>query len=182
MNHSNNLTFLLIIFALLIFRRIRSIMGFQRYSSTSLMIRMVLFLVFGFITLCLAVLNPITFLTDSIGIVIGLGLLYFGVKHTLFEKRENGLYYRTHAWVEFSIIFLFVARYLYRFYMIKEMGAAGNYQNQQDLNPGLKNLAGDPLTGFVLFIIYTYYVGYFIYIYEKGKKVLAVRVIEKENL
>jgi hypothetical protein len=179
MNNPNNLVIPALVICLLLFLRIRRIMRFQIYSPGALVLRAVLFAVFAFMSLATAILNPLTLLADVVGIVIGLGLLYFGVQHAVFEKREKGLFYRTHIWVEIVILILFVARYAYRFYLLRQGGVMqGEEDAQPDLNRQFQSLAADPLTGLTLFIIYTYYTGYFLYIYQKGKKVLAVQSVQ----
>src|ERR1700722_20007063 len=107
--------------AFVAFRRIKRSIGFQKFSETSLIIRMVIFGLVALLILFGAIINPMSLVYDGIGIVAGVVLAYIATNHAKFEKRENGLYFKTHIWVEITIIVLFMARLGYRLYMYQDL-------------------------------------------------------------
>ncbi len=104
-------SFAILIVALILARRIQRATQFQKYNQTVMIIRIILF---GFIALGFlfySLFDPLILLWDVIGIAGGLALAYVATNHAKFEKRENGLYFKTHVWVEITVIVLFIARF-----------------------------------------------------------------------
>jgi len=150
----------------LIYRRIQKTIGFQKYTPSRLIFRIVLFSLVVTLILCLTILQPMSLISDLVGIILGLVLVFFAIKNTIFETRSEGLFYRTHIWVELTVLFLFFARLLYRFYnMSLVMGSA---QSGERMDTNLNDLR-NPLTSAVFFIICTYYIGYFLFILKHAK-------------
>lgn len=44
----------------------------------------------------------------------GAGLGLTAIRHTRFEHRADGWYYRTHLWIEIAVLVLFLSRIIYR--------------------------------------------------------------------
>ncbi|HXB11017.1 MAG TPA: hypothetical protein VNZ45_03445, partial [Bacteroidia bacterium] len=157
------LPILLIAFA--IFIRIKRSIGFQKYRiavpiARILICTLILVIVFSFGFL----FHPSTLLPDAGGIVAGIGLAFLGVRHAKFEMRKDGLYYRTHIWVEIGILVLFFARLAWRFYDI--YGSLGSIPGEQVASQ--LRYEKDPVTGSIISVFCTYYIGYFIYIASKA--------------
>ncbi len=150
----------------LIYRRVQKTIGFQKYTPSRLTFRIVLFSLVSILILSVTLVNPMALLADAVGILLGLVLVYFAVKNTIFENRGEGLFYRTHIWVELTVLFLFFTRLLYRFYtMAQVMGSTQSEEQTRDRLNDLRN----PLTASVFFIICTYYIGYFLFILKHAK-------------
>jgi hypothetical protein len=156
-------TFIIVLVVLLLVRRIQRSIGFQKYNKAVMIVRIVLFGLIAFSFLFAALLFPIVLAWDSIGIIAGLALAYVATNHAQFEKREKGLYFKTHVWVEITVITLFVARYAYRIFVLKDM-----YQENQSPEEKLEYLK-DPLSGIILYTFCTYYLGYFSFILKEAK-------------
>jgi len=154
---------------MLIVRRIKRSIGFQKFNETTLIIRMVLFGVIILSILSYAITNPASIVWDVLGIVVGMILAYVATNHAQFEKREDALYFKTHVWVEIAVICLFLARFVYRILILKDMFQPD--QSQEDVQAKLQYMR-DPLTGSILFAFCTYYIGYFLFILKEGKKAL----------
>ncbi len=155
--------------ALILARRIRRSIGFQKFNEPLLIVRVVLFSIVSVLFLAFAFLYPMAFVSDGLGIIIGLVLAYTATNHAKFEKRENGLYFKTHIWVEIVVITLFLARFVYRVVVLKDMFEPD--QSQQDIQARMQSMR-DPITGAVLFAFCTYYIGYFSFILKEGRKAL----------
>lgn len=163
------LTVLIALVTLLLVRRIQRSIGFQKYRESNLITRIVLFVLVGALLLSGSVINPSILIPDSIGIIGGLVLAYIATNHAKFEKRGNGLYFKTHIWVEVVIIALFIARFAYRMYMFKDLFQPD--ESPQDMQARMQTMR-DPFTGAVIFAFCTYYIGYFAFILKEGKKAL----------
>ena len=166
-----NPTQYLIIVALIgysIFRRVMRALNFQKYSQNALWFKIGLYCLIEVIMLMLGILNPVNYIYYSIGAVVGVVLVYIGVRHMVFEKRKDGLYYHTHVWVEIGILAIFFTRLAYRFYVIYQ--AAGE-DAPEKVSQRLQ-YAKDPFTGFVFFLLCTYYIGYYFYVYKRSSAAL----------
>lgn len=152
---------------LIISIRVKRSIGFQKYAATRLTIRIVLFALIATLILGMAVLHPSLLMYDVVGIILGLTLAFLAVKNTVFENRNEGLFYRTHIWLELSILFLFFARLLYRLYSV--YGSLEDLHSQLPEQNQLQYIK-DPFTGFVLLLLCTYYIGYFAYILKMAKQ------------
>ncbi|HTB32680.1 MAG TPA: hypothetical protein VK808_11670 [Bacteroidia bacterium] len=160
-------TFVIFLVTLILFRRVKRSIGFQKYSQPTLIIRVVLFSIITLAILAFAILNPKVLLPDGLGILAGLVLAYIATNHAQFEKREDGLYYKTHLWVEITVICLFLARFIYRVVILKDMFQPD--QSQQEIHERMQSIQ-DPITGSILFAFCTYYIGYFSFILKEAKK------------
>ena len=159
--------FLFALVSLLLLRRIKRSVGFQKYNSTVLIIRMV---IFGIITLSIlstSILFPSALPYQGLGVIAGLVLAYIATNHAQFEKREDGLYFKTHVWIEIIVICLFLARFIYRIVVVKDMFQPN--QSQEDLQTKMQAMQ-DPYTSSVLFVFCAYYIGYFSFILKEAKK------------
>jgi hypothetical protein len=153
----------------LIYRRVQKTIGFQKYTSSRLIFRIVLFSLVSAMILAVTIFDPMALVSDGVGILLGLTLVYFAVKNTIFENRADGLYYRTHIWVELTVLGLFFSRLIYRFYTMSQVMQNADERMQDRMND-LRN----PLTSGVFFIICAYYVGYFIFILKHAKHQLPI--------
>jgi hypothetical protein len=155
----------------LIYRRVQRTIGLQKYTSSRLIFRIVLFSLVAAMILAVNALQPMALISDGVGIILGVTLVYFAAKNTIFENRADGLYYRTHIWVELTVLCLFFSRLIYRFYTMSQVmqNADERMQNRMD---DLRN----PLTSGVFFIICAYYVGYFLFILKHAKHQLVKNI------
>jgi hypothetical protein len=163
------MTVVIFLIAFILLRRVKRSVGFQKYSEPTLIIRMVLFSLIALSFLIYAAFYPMALIPDGIGVLAGLVLAYIATNHAQFDKREDGLYFKTHVWVEVIVICLFLARFAYRALILKDMFQPE--QSQQDIQTKLQSIR-DPITGSILFVFCTYYLGYFSFILKEGKKAM----------
>ncbi|WNQ11243.1 sporulation protein [Paenibacillus aurantius] len=155
------------IIALVLYRRVRRTVGFQLYRPRRLKVRMVIFGLIGLLILEASFQHPVSFVADAAGLVLGGVLLLYAVRHTVFEKRESGWFYRTHLWVEMTVVALFLGRLAYR---LIALVSAGPSAAQQPPDPAKwESYWQDPLTAGVFFILVVYYVGFYGYVLKRGK-------------
>ena len=157
--------------------RIRRSIGFQKYRVAVPIARIfVCTLILGIIFTFGFLFHPDTIVPDIGGIIAGAGLAFLGVRHAIFEMRKDGLYYRTHMWVEVGILVLFFARLAYRFYDL--YGSLGHLPAEQVASQ--LRYERDPVTGSIISVFCTYYIGYFIYIASKANKLLKAGSPEQQ--
>jgi hypothetical protein len=154
--------------AFMLYRRFKRTVGFQKLKRTRLIFRSVMFGLLGCVFLSFGMFHPINFVADAAGLTAGLILSYYAIKHLRLEKREDGWYYRTHLWIEVTVLAIFVGRIVYRL-LAMYMQAPGAFYPAPGADP-LQGVANDPLTVAVLFVMISYYIRYFVYLLRKEKQ------------
>ncbi|TXK80983.1 DUF1453 family protein [Paenibacillus sp. N3.4] len=155
--------FLLVAF--IIYRRTKRTIGFQKLSPGRLKFRLILFSLLGLVIFLLGFVHPIHFIGYLIGLAAGVALGLTAIRHTRFEQRSDGWYYRTHLWVEVTVLVLFLGRVAYRFAFI------GVSSTPTTLNPAdPTQFTKDPVTAGVFFIIVSYYVLFLSYLLREEVK------------
>lgn len=108
----------LIVAALVIwglYRRVRRSFGPQILRPRALMFRAYLFIVIGTLILIFIPHTPTLVGAIACGILAGLTLGYFGLRHTRFETTERGKVYIPHTYIGLFVTSLFVARLAMRY-------------------------------------------------------------------
>ncbi|WP_157276920.1 hypothetical protein [Paenibacillus sp. Soil766] len=155
-----------LIFGFFIYRRAKRTIGFQKLSRGRLIFRLSLFSFIGVIILCLGFVHPIHFIGYLIGLAGGALLGRTAIRHTRFEHRHDGWYYRTHLWIEVTVLVLFLGRIAYRYASVAITTGSTTTFTPADFSQFTK----DPVTAGVFFIIVSYYVLYFGYLLREGTK------------
>jgi hypothetical protein len=167
MQHIGATAGLTVFIAFMLYRRFKRTIGFQKLKRSRLIFRSVLFGLLGGLFLYMGTLHPISFLADAAGLVGGVILSYYAIKHLRFEKRVDGWYYRTHLWIEVGVLVLFLSRIVYRLLSVY-MQSSGTYP-AAGADP-MQNMEKDPLTAGIFFLIISYYIRYFIFLLRKEKQ------------
>ncbi|GEO24596.1 hypothetical protein AAC03nite_03810 [Alicyclobacillus acidoterrestris] len=164
-NHASLLIFALLIL-FIFYRRIRRNIGFQVLRTRQMMTRSIIFMVIGVLLLAATIVHPICYISDAIGICIGLVLAFFAIRTTQFQYQNERWTYRPNVWVGSIVIVMFLARIVYAFYYAYHTAAvhpgAGSPVAQ---NPYI----GDPWTSGIIFILFAYYPCYFLFLVRKEK-------------
>lgn len=167
MQNPTSYIFPILLIALAIFMRVRRAVSFQRYNPVTPVIRIVLFVIVIALILYFGIsYHPSTLIPDTVGLVIGVGLGFLGARHAQFEIRKDGLYFKTHIWIEIGILALFFVRLAMRFYMF--YSTLGN--TPPELAASQLRYEKDPVTGFIIGIVGAYYICYYAFIMAQANR------------
>lgn len=155
-----------LIFGFFIYRRAKRTIGFQKLSRGRLTFRLSLFSLFGVIIFLLGFVHPIHFIGYLIGVAGGALLGRTAIRHTRFEHRSDGWYYRTHLWIEVTVLVLFLGRIAYRYASVAISAGSKTTFSPAEFSQFTK----DPVTAGVFFIIVSYYILFFGYLLREGTK------------
>ncbi|MFC3797944.1 hypothetical protein [Cohnella sp. GCM10012308] len=158
----------ILLVAFILYRRIRRTVGFQLLRPRRLQIRIGIFSVIGIILIAAGFVHPIVFAADAAGLALGGLLAWFAIRHSIVEKRSDGLYYRTHVVIESLVIALFIGRIAYRF--LFAMQGAQTAANAGGGADSLEQYGRDPWTAAIFFILIAYYAGYYLYVLRAAPK------------
>ncbi|TBL80691.1 CcdC protein domain-containing protein [Paenibacillus thalictri] len=168
--NTGSVLYIVLLLAFVIYRRVKRSIGFQKLQRSRLIIRTVLFAVIGIAIFIAGLRHPLYMIGDVAGLAVGVCLAIYAVKHSRFEKRQDGWYYRTHLGIELSVLFLFLGRLAYRMFLMYSQ-AQNDPSHPFNANPyDPQALASDPWTSGIFYVIIAYYVGYFGYLLRKEKE------------
>jgi hypothetical protein len=106
---------IVVVFA--IYRRVHRSFGRQPVRTARLIVRAVLFLVIGvMLGLAVSALHPDLLAALVGGMIAGLVLGYFGLRHTVFEATDQGRFYTPHTYIGLFVTALFLARIGFRYF------------------------------------------------------------------
>ena len=159
--------FPLVLVALIIYRRIKRVISAQKYSKNGLVFRTIVLSFVGVVFFVFGRKDWISLAAEGTGILSGIGLFLLAKRHTIFEKKENALYYRTHIWIEMAILILFFVRLAYRFYLLYPVLQAGH--SPQEVRTEMMTMR-DPWTSVLFFGLFAYYLAYSVFILKEGEK------------
>ncbi|MDR6884558.1 hypothetical protein [Bacillus sp. 3255] len=163
-----HLAFPFLIIGFIIYRRTKRTIGFQRLAKRRLKFRLTLFSLLGIVIFLLGFVHPSHFIGYVIGLAAGAGLGMTAIRHTRFEYRTDGWYYRTHLWIEIAVLVLFLSRIVYRLAFI---ALSPDPARMNPADP--MQFTEDPLTAGVFFVLVSYYVLYFTYLLREEIKLDA---------
>jgi hypothetical protein len=156
-----------------IYRRVRRNIGWQELRKGNLVFRTILLLVVGLLFTTGSISHPISFISDIIGILIGVVLAYYSANITNFEQRDGRLYYRPNTWIGSTVTVIFLARLFYRFYSLYSQGGLSSYQQgQANSFQNMSGAMGNSWTAGLMLIMFAYYVIYYIFLLRKQKRML----------
>ena len=167
MEHMGSTFLIMVIIAFAVYRRVKRTIGYQKLSRSRLIFRTVAFGLLGCVFLYVGTLHPINFVADGVGLVAGLALAYYAIKHIRFEKRADVWYYRTTLWVEITVIVLLLGRIAFKLLSIYLYNPASF---ELGASPSLESYTKDPLTVGLFFVLISFYIRYFIYLLGKYKE------------
>ncbi|MEK0313297.1 hypothetical protein [Cohnella sp. 56] len=168
MNQAAQFAVPILLVAFIMYRRIRRTVGFQLLRPRRLQVRIGIFSVIGIILIAAGFVHPIVLAADAAGLVLGGVLAWFAIRHSIVERRADGLYYRTHIVIESAVIALFIGRIAYRLlFAMQSTQDAVNAGGQADT---LQQYGRDPWTAAIFFILIAYYAGYYIYVLRAAPK------------
>jgi len=103
------------------------------------------------------------------GVAGGAALGWFGLRHTKFERTEQGVFYTPHTWIGLAVSLLLVARLAYRFFIVMpQMQAAA--QADQDAFSAFQR---SPLTLAIFGVLIGYYICYYAGVLRTARGVSA---------
>jgi hypothetical protein len=150
----------LILFAL--FRRARGLLTRQKVRPNTMALRMGIFAVLGAAILLLTLTNAPILLGDLIGLALGAGLAWVGLRLTTFDRQPDGLYYTPNKYIGIGVFALFAIRLIYK--LGGGLSAAGTLAGTSPRGASLNALSqfsSDPLTTAVYFLLIGYYTFYY---------------------
>jgi len=145
--------------AFMIVRRVRMQLSSQRVAPVMMALRMLLLCTVGILLLVFTGGAAEPLLYSAAGLMAGLGVTYYALKHTRVEQTPRGIFYTPNRWIGLGISALIVLR------LGTRVAAAYQQQGQNAseavaINP-MESLQRSPLTLAMFMLLAAYYVAYY---------------------
>lgn len=169
MSHATSFAILALVVLFSLYRRVRRTVGLQRIVPRSMWTRIAVFAVICALFLFAGLTRPLALVADVAGAATGAVIALVALRSTVFEQRDDAVYYRTHTWIGLGISAVFVVRLVYRFTSLQ-----GAFSTSAASSPGaaphlqFASYAADPLTTGVYFLLAAYYAVYYTLLMRKA--------------
>jgi len=172
MHYSVQIVLVACLIAFGVYRRVRRSVGWQKLRPQRMVTRSFLLGAIGVVFLVLGGLNPVSIVSDVVGILLGILLGYVGASLTRFEHRGGQWQYLPNPWLGSLVIVLFICRLAYRLY---EMFTAGqNGLQTYGANPWAGAGSSSWASGFTM-IMFAYYIAYAVLLLRSSGRVSPSR-------
>ena len=136
-----------------LYRRVRRLIGRQPVRKTRLVLTTIFFPLLVALLALTGLRDPLLPAGLTAGVVIGIGLAWYGLRTTVFEATEAGLFYTPNRALGIGLSVLFVGRIVYRFGAI--------YLMTGGLDPNtMQSFGKSPLTLLIFGVLAGYYSAY----------------------
>jgi len=153
-----------------IYRRTRTAVGFQKFAKWRMVTRMALTAVAGVILLVTGLSNPMRYIFDAGGILLGGIIAYYSMSTSAFEWRKNDWFYRQNPRIDMILLVTFGTRVAYKAYNeVYSLFGAATYA-QFTRHVPLTIYTRDPSVTGIIFTVITYYVVYYAFLICKEKQ------------
>lgn len=153
---------LVLVVLFVLFRRARSLITRQKIRPSAMLLRMGIFLVLGALVLLFALTQPLILGSAAVGLLLGVGVAWVGLRLTRIETLPDGVYYTPNKYIGLGVFALFLLRLVYRLAIVAMTG--GPLTAPPGASPPsavLAQYSSDPLTVGVYFILIGYYAWYY---------------------
>ncbi len=148
----------------LAYRRIRRAIGRQPFQPTRMKVRMAILTLASLALVAVPRGQVMVLAGVAVGVIVGVALAVYALKHTQFEFTETGTFYTGHPYIGLGIALLFVGRVVYRFVVMSTMAPA---EGPRGMSP-LAGMVGNPITTGVFFVVAGYYLTYYAGLLRRG--------------
>jgi len=156
------------------FRRVKRAVGMQVYRPVRICLRLFLLILTITILLIIRPLDQIFIFFAGLGCLLGLAILILSMKHTRFYLQNDELYYKNNPYISVIILVIVLVRAMMKIPTIQILTQLLENETAQTPNPNLlPTFMIDPISGLFFIMMITYFIGYNIFIYRKGKQGLV---------
>lgn len=160
--HTVAIIIVVVLVLLKIYQYARNELRFQKFVKWRVLARTAMMFIVGVVLLGTGYSNPVRYIFDAIGILLGGAIACYSIRTSAFEWHNNDWFYRQNLWMGKCIFVLLAGRLIHKGYedIYALLGAATNTQFTRH-GPPLAEYTRDPsLTG-IMFILIAYYVVFY---------------------
>ncbi|MDR7866546.1 MAG: DUF1453 family protein [Sporomusaceae bacterium] len=164
---------IIIIVVLVLFKiylRARRELRFQKFVKWRALLRIALMIGLGVGLLVTGYANPVRYLFDGIGILLGYIIAWYSIRTSAFEWRDNDWFYRQNQVIGKCIFVILVGRFIHKGYedIAALFGAAANGQLARQV-PSAEYVR-DPSVTAIMFVLIAYYIFFYTFLMRREQQ------------
>ncbi|MDB4941741.1 MAG: hypothetical protein JWP97_1275 [Labilithrix sp.] len=152
---------------LLLYRRFRATFGRQKLSPVRMVLRAVLLAVVA-VALLVVSHAPAAIAASTVGLGMGIGLSFLGMRHTKVESTPQGVFYTPNRWLGIGVTALVLGRLAARIFSVYAAVAA-NPALARGGAPSFGDAQKSPWTLGMFFVMGGYYVAYYVHLWRAAR-------------
>lgn len=160
-HHTVAIIIIVVLVLLKIYRRARRELRFQKFVKWRALLRITLMSGLGGVLLVTGYANPVRYIFDGIGILLGYIIACYSIRTSAFEWRNNDWFYRQNLWIGKCIFVILAGRFIHKGYedISTLFGAAANAQFTRQVSS--TEYVRDPSITGIMFILIAYYIVFY---------------------
>ncbi|NMC31053.1 MAG: hypothetical protein GYA36_01165 [Veillonellaceae bacterium] len=168
--HTAAISIVVMLVILKIYRQARSELRFQKFVKWRLLVRIALLVVVGGVLLSTGYSNPVRYVFDIFGILLGSAIACYSMQTSTFEQRTQGWFYRQNPWIGKCIFVVLAGRFLHKGYedIRALLGTSAGVEFTRQ-GPPLAEYAQDPSLTAIVFILVAYYIVFYTLLIRKAQ-------------
>ena len=178
--HTAAISIVVMLVILKIYRQARSELRFQKFVKWRLLVRIALLVVVGGVLLSTGYSNPVRYVFDIFGILLGSAIACYSMQTSTFEQRTQGWFYRQNPWIGKCIFVVLAGRFLHKGYedIRALLGASAGVEFTRQ-GPPLAEYAQDPSLTAIVFILVAYYIVFYTLLIRKEQQLKLANDFQK---
>lgn len=167
MQHTVAIIIIVVLVLFKIYRHARTEIGFQKFAKQRALTKIALMVIAGVVLLITGASNPMRYIFDVIGILLGSMIACHSIRTSMFEWRNNAWFYRQNRWIGKCIFVLLAGRIVHKGYadIVALVGTVANAQAARHIE--LANYTRDPAVTGIMFMLIAYYLVYYALLLRK---------------
>lgn len=155
-----------------IYRRIQTIVRKRPYRPVNIQIRLVMLGVAMGLLFLIHPLEKASILCGGLGVMAGALIVYIMSKGLRFTKEGDNLYYQINPYLGLFLVLLILARVFMKLPLILYLTAWLDASKKPPLNLSYTSSIMDPVSFFIIMMLFAYFVGSSCWIFYKGSKTI----------
>jgi hypothetical protein len=178
MQHTVAIIIIVVLVLFKIYRHARTEIGFQKFAKRHALTRSALMVIAGVVLLITGASNPMRYIFDVIGILLGSIIACYSIRTSAFEWRNNDWFYRQNRWIGKCIFVLLAGRIAHKGYddIVALFWSVANEQVTRHIE--LAKYTRDPAVTGIMFMLIAYYIVYYALLVRKS----SVRSLMNQEL
>lgn len=154
-------------------RRVRRTFVWQTWSVRKLRFSLAILSIVGLIFFLEGARQPVSLLSNALGLALGAALAYWGAAMTRFEQRDGEPMYRPNPWIGGAITALFLGRLGCRMYVMLQPEVFADGFSFRAASP-FQSMGGSWTSGLML-VMFAYYITYYAILLRRVKGYVSER-------
>jgi hypothetical protein len=174
MHHTAAIIIIVVLVVFRIYRHAQSELGCQKFVKWRALLKITLMISFGVVLLVTGYSNPVRYIFDGIGILVGYITACYSIRTSAFEWRNKNWFYRQNLWIGKCILVLLAGRIAHKGYddIVALFHTAVNEPFTRHVP--LAEYTRDPALTGIMYILIAYYIVFYTLLIRKEQQMKLI--------